>query len=97
PDPSPTPLPLSQMALLFRLLSDPTRLHLLLELDRAGEEDVSGLAAAGGRSPTLTSHHLCLLRDAGVVKFRQEGKRHLYRLAPGLARYVLGLVRQSGA
>jgi DNA-binding transcriptional ArsR family regulator len=88
-----TRLTVPRAAHLFRLLSDPTRVVLLLELDRAGEEDVSDLAAAGGRSPTLTSHHLCLLRDAGVVKFRQEGKRHLYRLAPGLARYILGLVR----
>jgi DNA-binding transcriptional ArsR family regulator len=68
-------------------------MRMLLELARAGEADASALAAAAGRGQSPASNHLRLLRDAGLVECRAEGKRRLYRLAPGLARYLLGLIR----
>jgi DNA-binding transcriptional ArsR family regulator len=67
---------------------------MLLELDRVGEAPASALARATGLSERRVREHLRLLHHAWVVEFRQgEGRLRLYRLAPGLARYVLGLVR----
>jgi DNA-binding transcriptional ArsR family regulator len=85
-------LSLDQAARLFRVLSNPARVRMLLELARVGEADASALAAAAGCNQSPASNHLRLLRDARLVEYRAEGHRHLYRLAPGLARDLLGLV-----
>jgi hypothetical protein len=58
-----------------------------------GEANASALAAAAGCNPSPASNHLRLLRDARLVEHRAEGHRRLYRLAPGLARYILELMR----
>jgi DNA-binding transcriptional ArsR family regulator len=87
-------LPLRRAARLFRLLGSPACVHMLLELDRVGEAHASALARAVGLSERRAREHLRLLRHAGVVEFRPaEGRLYLYRLAPGLTRSLLGLVR----
>jgi DNA-binding transcriptional ArsR family regulator len=91
-DHSPTPLPLPRAALLFRLLGNPARVRMLLELARLGEASASALAGAAGCNLSPASNHLLRLRHAGVVEVRRDGPRRLYRLAPGLALYLLGLV-----
>jgi ArsR family transcriptional regulator len=71
----------------FGLLSDPSRLKILLALARAGELHVSALCEHLG-SPThpasqpAVSHHLTLLRMKGLVSYRREGKYNHYRLDP---------------
>jgi DNA-binding transcriptional ArsR family regulator len=92
PDPAPTPLPLSRVAMLFRLLGDQTRLRLLLALAGGGEMSVGQLAAATGRDVSTVSSCLRPLRVLGVVAVRGDGRRHLYRLASEEVRYLLGLV-----
>ena len=64
---------------LFGLLSDPGRLRLLAAL-RAGESNVTGLAAATGMSESATSHALRLLRAHRVVDVRRTGRMAFYRL-----------------
>src|SRR5262245_42211573 len=91
PAPSPTPLPLPRAALLFRLLSDPTRLRFLLALDDGCEMSVGQLAAASGRAVSAVSSCLRPLRVLGMVAGRGDGRRRLYRLASGEVRYLLGL------
>jgi DNA-binding transcriptional ArsR family regulator len=86
-------LAIPQAVRLFRLLGNPARVRMLLELARVGEADASALAEAAGRNQSPASNHLRLLRDAGLVERRAEGPRRLYRLAPGLAWYLLRLVR----
>ncbi|MFY2791559.1 metalloregulator ArsR/SmtB family transcription factor [Rhodococcus sp. KRD162] len=72
----------------FRMLSDPTRLHILWLLDR-GPADVSALTTATGTSRTAVSQHLAKLRFTGLVETRREGRNVIYRLADGhLARLV---------
>ncbi|WP_322544604.1 metalloregulator ArsR/SmtB family transcription factor [Rhodococcoides fascians] len=72
----------------FRMLSDPTRLHILWLLDR-GPADVSGLTAATGTSRTAVSQHLAKLRFTGLVETRRDGRNVIYNLADGhLARLV---------
>jgi DNA-binding transcriptional ArsR family regulator len=61
----------------FRMLSDPTRLHILWLLER-GPADVSALTAATGTSRTAVSQHLAKLRFTGMVETRKDG--HLARL-----------------
>jgi DNA-binding transcriptional ArsR family regulator len=86
-------LSLDEAARLFHVLGNPARVRMLLELARVGEASGTALAAAAGCNLSPASNHLRLLRDAGVVECRRDGNLHLYRLAPGPARYLLGLLR----
>ncbi|MEC3916004.1 ArsR/SmtB family transcription factor [Nocardia sp. CDC160] len=72
----------------FRMLSDPTRLHILWIL-ADGEADVTALTAACGASRTAVSQHLAKLRFTGLVDTRRDGRRIIYRIRDGhLARLV---------
>ena len=66
----------------FRMLADPTRLHLLWLLTH-GEADVTALAEATGASRTSISQHLAKLRFARLVDTRKDGRRVYYRLRDG--------------
>lgn len=63
----------------FRLLSDPTRIRIVLAL-RGGELTVSDLAEQVVRAPTAVSQHLAKLRWGRIVATRQDGTRVFYRL-----------------
>ena len=67
------------MAETFEVLAQPTRRAVL---DRLKERDhlVGELADALGLSQPLTSKHLKVLRDAGLVTVRVDGPRRWYRL-----------------
>jgi DNA-binding transcriptional ArsR family regulator len=75
----------------FRMLADPTRLHLLWLLTQ-GEADVSALAEVTGGSRTAVSQHLAKLRFARLVDTRKDGRRVFYRLRDG----HLGRLVQEG-
>ena len=64
------------------LLSDGTRRHLLALLHVERELCVCELEAALRMIQPVISRHLALLRDAGWVASRREGRRVYYRLAP---------------
>lgn len=73
----------------FRMLADPTRLHILWILTH-GEADVSALIEHTGASRTAVSQHLAKLRFTGLVGTRKEGRRVIYRIVDGhLSRLVL--------
>lgn len=75
-----------QAAERFRLLSDPTRLRLLNELDAAGELPVGELAERAAVGLSNTSKHLHQLEREGLVAKRRRGTTILYRIAdPTLA------------
>lgn len=75
-----------QAAERFRLLSDPTRLRLLNELDAAEELAVGELAERAGVGLSNTSKHLHQLEREGIVAKRRSGTTILYRIAdPTLA------------
>src|SRR5262245_21522511 len=71
---------ISGLTQVFKLLADDSRLRILLTLAREGETHVSSLCAMLGQSQPAVSHHLTLLRMAGLVGFRREGKFKFYRL-----------------
>ncbi len=70
-----------QAAERFRLLSDPTRLRLLNELDLAGELAVGEVAERAGVGLSNTSKHLRQLERQGIVAKRRQGTTILYRIA----------------
>lgn len=65
----------------LKVLADDTRLHVMRELMR-GEQTVGELNRALRIEQSLLSHHLKILRDAGLVLTRRAGKCIRYRLTP---------------
>jgi DNA-binding transcriptional ArsR family regulator len=64
----------------FAVIADPTRRRILDTL-REGDADVGTLVERLRVSQPLVSKHLGVLRDAGTVDVRVDGKRRVYRLA----------------
>ena len=67
---------------LFKLLSDETRLKILYLLQQKKELNVRGLCQLLKQSQPAVSHHLALLRVAGLIEMRREGKHNYYRILP---------------
>jgi DNA-binding transcriptional ArsR family regulator len=62
-------------------LADPTRRHVLEQL-RAGPRPVSAIAARLPVSRPAVSQHLKVLKEAGLVREKREGTRHIYEIDP---------------
>ncbi|NYT02011.1 MAG: winged helix-turn-helix transcriptional regulator [Methanosarcinales archaeon] len=76
---------------IFRALADPCRLRIL-KLLQEGEFCVCEIMIALDRPQSSTSHHLSILKSAGLIKERREGKWSLYRLSDGA---VIEIINQS--
>lgn len=63
---------------LFKSLSDPTRRAIFERLCREGERTVSALTAGAGVSQPVVSKHLGILKEAGLVRDRHEGRQTHY-------------------
>ncbi len=63
---------------LFKALADPTRRALFERLCRKGEHTVAALTARAGVSQQAVSKHLAVLKQAGLVRDRQEGRQTHY-------------------
>jgi DNA-binding transcriptional ArsR family regulator len=63
---------------LFGALADPTRRALFERLCREGEKTVGALTARAGVSQPAVSKHLAVLRQAGLVRDRHEGRQTHY-------------------
>jgi DNA-binding transcriptional ArsR family regulator len=71
---------------LFRTLGDPTRRAIFERLIRDGEQTVRALTGQAGVSQPAVSKHLGVLKQAGLVRDRREGRETHYRAEPeGLA------------
>ena len=66
---------------LFHALSDATRLAIL-EMLRGGEQCVCDLQDQLDAAQSRLSFHLRVLREAGLVEDRKEGRWSYYRIAP---------------
>lgn len=71
---------LEQAALTAKALADPTRLRVALALRDGAELCVCDLSWIAERSDKLVSHHVRLLRSAGLVSSRRESKMVMYSL-----------------
>jgi len=63
---------------LFRALADPTRRALFERLCREGEKTVGALTARAKISQPAVSKHLGILKQAGLVRDRHEGRETHY-------------------
>ena len=71
---------------LFRTLADPTRRALFERLCREGEQTVHALTGPAGVSQPAVSKHLGVLKQAGLVRDRRQGRETHYSAEPqGLA------------
>jgi len=80
----------SRVSDIFRALSDPTRMRLLLALSDE-ELCVCDLAEVVGVSESGVSHQLRTLRDLRLVTWERDGKRAVYRLADDHVRDLLAI------
>jgi DNA-binding transcriptional ArsR family regulator len=69
--------------MLFRTLADPTRRALFERLCREGETTVGALTARAGISQPAVSKHLRVLKQAGLVHDRHEGRQTHYSAQAG--------------
>jgi len=67
-----------ELAQVFKLLSDETRLRILFYLAQNSELHVTDLCNRLGQSQPAVSHHLALLRVSGLIEARREGKHNFY-------------------
>jgi DNA-binding transcriptional ArsR family regulator len=71
-----------QLAERAKALGDPTRTTLAIALREGGELCVCDLSWILAKADNLISHHLRVMRRAGVAASRREGKMVLYSLTP---------------
>lgn len=71
----------------FQAVADPTR-RAVLDLLAAGERAVNDLLSHFRITQPALSQHLRILRHAGLVENRKDGRRRLYRLRPAPLREV---------
>ncbi len=78
-----TDLPIARpnCASLLKVLADETRLAVMQQLI-GGPKHVGEINEHLQLEQSLLSHHLKVLRDAGLVESQRDGKAVLYRLAP---------------
>jgi DNA-binding transcriptional ArsR family regulator len=66
----------------FKLLADETRLRIVYVLKQRGELNVQTMCRILQLTQPAVSHHLALLRVAGLIELRRAGKHNFYRLMP---------------
>ncbi len=79
---------------LFRTLADPTRRALFERLCREGETTVASLTAGAGVSQPAVSKHLGVLKLAGLVRGRHEGRETHYSAQLGALAPLMDWTRQ---
>jgi len=74
----------------FKLLADETRLKILMGLLREGEMHVSAMCDMLNQSQPAVSHHLALLRVAGIIEPRRDGKHNFYSVCQDRFHLLMG-------
>ena len=77
---------------IFQAMSDPCRLKILTLL-KEGELCACEIMIGLDRPQSSTSHHLSILKDAGLIKERKDGRWSRYRLSEGAIIEMLNLVK----
>lgn len=70
----------SEVAKIFKALSDDTRIKIALSLSIEDELCVCDVANIIGSSVATASHHLRLLKNLGIAKYRKKGKLVFYSI-----------------
>jgi ArsR family transcriptional regulator, lead/cadmium/zinc/bismuth-responsive transcriptional repressor len=69
-----------EVARIFKALSDDTRIKIAYALSLEGNLCVCDVANIVGATTATASHHLRLLKNLGLAKYRKEGKLVYYSL-----------------
>jgi ArsR family transcriptional regulator, lead/cadmium/zinc/bismuth-responsive transcriptional repressor len=77
--------------LLFKALSDATRLKIAYALTLEEELCVCDVANIIGSTTATASHHLRFLRNMGLAKYRKEGKLVFYSLKDDHVRQLVSI------
>ena len=87
------------LAQVFRALGDPVRLRLvsLIGAHQGGEACVCDLTAAFDLTQPTISHHLKVLREAGIIDSQRRGTWVYYRLVPAALERMAGLLTASAS
>lgn len=78
---------LSSSARLLNALGDETRQHIILEMMKIGNCNgvrVGEITEQTNLSRPAVSHHLRIMKDAGIVKMRREGTKNYYYFDPAV-------------
>lgn len=81
----------TELADTFGLLSDPTRLSIVITCMNQ-ERSAGEISEKLGSSPSLTSHHLRLLRSARILRSERRGKQVFYSMADDCVLSVLKIM-----
>lgn len=81
------------LASLFKALADPARVKIMSMLLNADEMCACDVATGIGKSAATTSHHLSLLRRAGLVASERRGTWIYYRVLPERLEQLSGALR----
>src|ERR1700743_3969958 len=81
---------------LFKSLADPTRRAIFERLCREGEQTVGTLTAQSGVSQPAVSKHLGVLKQAGLVGDRHEGRQTHYSAQLGALAPLVDWTNQMG-
>ena len=82
---------LCDLAELFKVFGDSTRIRILYALLESEELCVSDLAQFLTLTPTACSHQLRVLKNNKLVRARRDGKTIFYSLADEHVRHILGM------
>jgi len=82
---------------LFTALADPTRRALFERLAQGGEQTVWMLTAPSGVSQPAVSKHLGVLKSAGLVVDRREGRQTHYSARPEALRPLIDWIGHYSA
>ena len=88
-DSMPPEAELCDLAELFKVFGDPTRVRILFVL-REAELCVCDIAAALSMTPSAVSHQLKILKQSRLIRARREGKSVFYALADSHVHAILG-------
>ncbi len=72
----------TELARMFKALADPARVKIMSMLLNADEVCACDFSAGIGKTAATTSHHLKLLREAGLVATEKRGTWVYYRVVP---------------
>lgn len=78
----------------FKLLSDATRLRIVILVSAAGEGGmcVNDICRAIGQGQPAISHHLALMRVSGLLMATRDARHVFYSIAPGAFDDVTGFL-----
>jgi ArsR family transcriptional regulator len=83
---------LESEARIFQAMADPCRLKIL-SLLREGELCACEIEVGVDRPQSSTSHHLSILKEAGLIRERKDGRWSKFRLSEGAIIEILNLIK----